>query len=257
MDILWSPMVNIHLCAAALGAALLAGCATPSGTSPLTKHVFAAECADSDTLLVMLPGLHDRAAEMAEHGLVDVVHRSGAGIDVVTVDAHLGYYKDRTLIDRLRRDVIEPAKTSGYSSIWLAGISLGGLGSLLYSQSHPQDVDRLFLLAPYLGRPSTADLLESAGGVAAWRSAASRMLVHEERAWSWLHTLSRRQADAPEVFLGYGHLDRYAKSHELVADALPADRVVSVAGGHDWKTWAELWQRLGTHRNGFAGTACR
>lgn len=29
-----------------------------------------------------------------------------------------------------------------------------------------------------------------------------------------------------------------------MADALPAGRVLAVAGGHDWPTWRTLWQGL-------------
>ena len=46
----------------------------------------------------------------------------------------------------------------------------------------------------------------------------------------------------PEIFLGYGTRDRYARTSELLAQRLPAARVSTVAGGHDWPTWIKLWK---------------
>lgn len=251
------PTRAIALLAAVAAAALLNGCATPNGQSRLHTIDFASECTTSDTLLVMLPGLRDQARDFDAKGLVAAVQEANGGVDVVAVDAHLGYYMDRTLIDRLRADVIEPAKARGYRSIWLAGTSLGGLGSLLYSEEHPDQIDRVFLLAPYLGDPSTADKVAGEGGLSHWRAAASRMQVHERRAWGWLQRLSRQYAGDPELYLGYGRLDRYAKAHDLVAEAMEPARVVEGAGGHNWSTWAELWRSLGRDRQAFAGAACR
>jgi hypothetical protein len=42
--------------------------------------------------------------------------------DLVAVDAHLGYYYKRTIIDRLREDVLVPAKVQGYRRIVVVGI---------------------------------------------------------------------------------------------------------------------------------------
>ena len=53
------------------------------------------------------------------------------------------------MVDRLKEDVINPAKEKGYTKIWLVGISLGGLGSLLYAMEHPSDIEGMLVLAPY------------------------------------------------------------------------------------------------------------
>ena len=52
---------------------------------------------------------------------------------MTVADIHLSYYITRTAIQRLREDVILPARASGYKRISLAGISLGGLGALYHA----------------------------------------------------------------------------------------------------------------------------
>jgi hypothetical protein len=44
--------------------------------------------------------------------------------------------------------------------------------------------------------------------------------------------------------MGYGVDDRFAFSHRLLAAALPADRVFTTEGGHDWPEWMRLWRRM-------------
>src|SRR5712672_3477612 len=55
--------------------------------------------------------------------------------DIVVADLHFGYYLRQTAIERLREDVILPARTRGYQCISLVGISLGGFGALYYAES--------------------------------------------------------------------------------------------------------------------------
>ena len=47
--------------------------------------------------------------------------------------------------------------------------------------------------------------------------------------------------------------DRYAYGHRLLAAALPKERVLVTAGGHDWKAWDRLWSEF-LARGAFPGT---
>jgi hypothetical protein len=76
----------------------------------------------SKTLIVMLPGRGDRAESFQKAGFLQRI--AGKDFDVISVDAHFGYYKNRDLVPRLHNDVIIPAKQSGYESIWLLGVSM-------------------------------------------------------------------------------------------------------------------------------------
>ena len=48
----------------------------------------------------------------------------------------------------------------------------------------------------------------------------------------------------PALFLGYGLEDRLAPGHRLLSASLPADRVFTTAGGHDWPAWKRLWAEM-------------
>lgn len=76
-------------------------------------------------LLVLLPGREGSAKIFKEEGFIREVRKEGLRVDMVAVEAHLGYYANRSIVTRLKEDVIEPAKSAGYEQIWLAGISMG------------------------------------------------------------------------------------------------------------------------------------
>jgi hypothetical protein len=42
----------------------------------------------------------------------------------------------------------------------------------------------------------------------------------------------------------YGHDDRFAASHRLMAAALAPASVDVVPGGHDWPAWRRLWENF-------------
>jgi hypothetical protein len=81
-------------------------------------------------LLVFLPGVFDVVEDYEAYGFLRAVRETGRAVDMLLVDAHLGYYAARTVLERLRQDVIVPARAR-YESICLIGISMGGLGALL------------------------------------------------------------------------------------------------------------------------------
>jgi hypothetical protein len=57
-------------------------------------------------------------------GILRAVRETGRAVDMLLVDAHLGYYAARTVLERLRQDVIGPARAR-YESIRLIGVSMG------------------------------------------------------------------------------------------------------------------------------------
>ena len=119
------------------------------------------------TLIVFLPGLGDAPEDFEQHGFIRAVRKTGLLADLVVVDAHYGYYANKSILHRLHEDVFKPAKQRGYDYYWLVGISLGGFGALLYTSHHESDVTGIVAVAPYLGRPSLID--EIAGTVSLQR----------------------------------------------------------------------------------------
>lgn len=236
-------------CRALLSSAVvaLAGCGALKPTPvPMPSEFDTTSCAaPTDTLLVMLPGAYSTIDEFVREGIVDAVRKQRLRVDVVRVDAHLGYYNKGTVFERLRQDVIEPARARGYRHIWALGISVGGLGAIAYSDKFPGELEGLVVLAPYLGERLTSIEIANAGGLAKWR-VPPRELAMDERLWRRLSAYAQvpTAPDLPPLYLGYGTEDRFAFSHRLLAAALPPDRVATTPGGHDWPEWRRLWLEL-------------
>jgi len=191
------------------------------------------------TLVVLLPGRRDSPEDFGRFDFPELAARAGAHVDMVAVDAHLGYYFKRMLVDRLQEDVIAPARKR-YDRIWLVGISIGGTGSILYSAEHPENVDGILLLAPYLGEKELIDEVAAAGGLRGWKPPeALAPDDFQRRMWVWLKGGS--QGRIP-LYLGYGRSDSFARANGLLGETLPPERVFTAPGGHGWKAWRALWE---------------
>ena len=64
--------------------------------------------------------------------------------------------------------MLEPARQQGLRAIWIAGVSMGGLGTLIVASAKPGAAERLILLSPYLGPTACYGEIEAAGGPARW-----------------------------------------------------------------------------------------
>jgi len=185
-------------------------------------------------LMVLLPGIGDRASVFDKYGVIDAVRATHPNMDVIAVDAHFKYYEARTIIDRLRQDIIKPALDAGYSEIYLGGTSLGGLGSLLYIKQYPDDINKIFILAPYLGDAQDYNYLIE--------NTAAPKVQRDVNLWPWLTQLP--DATKNKIYLAYGTHDKFAVPNGLLADRLPQNHTVTLQGKHNWKTWAKLWPGL-------------
>jgi pimeloyl-ACP methyl ester carboxylesterase len=195
-----------------------------------------------DCLIVFLPGRWNRALQYATEQFVQAVYDAGIQADMVAVEAHYGYYARRTVVTRLREDVIAPAQAQGYRQIWLVGVSMGGLGALLYVRDYPDDITGVVALAPFLGDTDVITEIRAAGGVQQWQPAALAPGDYQRQLWQWLKTHLARPEAGARLYLGYGQQDRFAAAHHLLATSLPATQVFTNPGGHDWHTWRPLWQ---------------
>jgi pimeloyl-ACP methyl ester carboxylesterase len=228
---------------AVVGAVALSGCAfmAPPPSVPMATVRAEPTTPDRGALLVLLPGLRDRADRFVDRGFIEAY--SGKRFDIVSADAHFGYYRARTLTERLHEDVIQPARDEGYSEIWLLGISMGGMGSILYANDYPADVDGVILLAPYLGDRCVIEEIDAAGGLAGWSGESSCTEDYEVDMWRWLKETT--MASDVDLVLGYGTRDRLAPMYSPLLDVLPESRVYRRDGGHDWPTWTALWSGIG------------
>jgi hypothetical protein len=198
----------------------------------------------AETLLVFLPGSYSRPEDFVEHGFIDALRREGIVADMVLVDAHLGYYSERSILDRLENDVFDRARAAGYGRIWLVGISIGAFGALLQAAkaSAPRyQPDGIVAIAPYLGERRLSEQIAGAGGLTRWSPPGAP--EGDELVWAWLQAAVNR-APEPRLYLAYGESDRFAFSDGLLAAVLPSTQVFTRPGGHDWATWRALWQQM-------------
>jgi pimeloyl-ACP methyl ester carboxylesterase len=144
---------------AALGMVLWAGCARLRPAVVPLRTLELSPPGSHRTLVVFLPGRRDSPEDFRRFRFAELARRSGVLADFVAVDAHPGYYFNKTIVDRLREDILAPARKK-YERIWLVGISIGGTGSLLYAAQHPEDVDGIVLLAPFLGNDPVIEEIE-------------------------------------------------------------------------------------------------
>lgn len=234
---------------ALLLAVTVTACFRPQpATVPLRALDLPSGGADSRCLVVFLPGRGDRPEDYLRQGFAEALRQAGSSCQMVGVDSHLGYFQDRSITRRLHEDVIAPAKARGVEEVWLVGISLGGLGSLLYARAYPGEVDGLVILAPYLGDKTViADVAGAggaggAGGLQSWVPPQDLPEADLRRLWAWLQGYARPDSGRPELYLAFGEGDRFASANRLLGDVLPRERVLTVSGGHTWRTWRRLWQ---------------
>ncbi|HKY71605.1 MAG TPA: alpha/beta hydrolase-fold protein [Nitrospira sp.] len=198
----------------------------------------------SRDLIVCLPGIGDEAADFEDWGFVDLIRAHPWAADVLLVDAHYGYYADRTLLDQLHHDVLLPASSAGYRSIWLVGISLGGLGALLYASQYQQIIQGVVAFAPFLGTDTLVQEIVVAGGLAQWTSRITAYGAYGEieTIWRWVHLRGQQSSPSPEIFLAFGENDMFVEAHRLLASSLPSSHVLTRPGGHRWSVWQALWR---------------
>jgi pimeloyl-ACP methyl ester carboxylesterase len=227
----------------------LGGCAQwRPATVPLRTIAEPARCAvPPNTLLVLLPGSYSLPEEFQREGFVTTVRDSQLAADVVLVDAHVGYYNQRSIIDRLRDDVIQPARAKGYKQVWLVGISIGAVGAMIYADARPGDVDGVVLIAPFLGSYLSAQEIRNAGGLAAWRAPDLPSQGDIDLTlWRWLQAQTRPgPADGKlPLYLGYGLDDRFVFNDKVLSQAMPPSQVSTAEGGHDWPAWRVVWRQI-------------
>ncbi|MEC5384189.1 alpha/beta hydrolase [Uliginosibacterium sp. H3] len=240
----------LYLCFAAAGTLLSAcGFLPQPHTVPLPAlHDRLSPAAPAKRLVVMLPGIYDKAADFVSEGFVKDLRSRGIDADVLMPEAHFGYYEARDVDLRLEQDIFAPARAQGYREIWIVGVSLGGLGALLYSSQHAESITGILLIAPFPGTDKVLGEIRQAGGLRSWSATPQAQMGDERPALRWFASAASLQqqkpASVPGIFLATGKADRLFEGQRLLSEALPPAHVQLVEGGHDWQTWRHLWQEF-------------
>ena len=195
--------------------------------------------APAATQMIWLPGAYDSAEHFVQAGFAQAVAQRRLRMDLRFVDLDMQHLDDRAALRRLRNEIVLPACASG-ASVWLGGISLGGMAALDYASCFGGELEGLCLFAPYLGNRMLIDEITAAAGLHAWEPGELAEADTERRIWRFIQA----GAGARPLFLGFGRNDRFAAAHELLAAALPEARVNVIDGAHDWRTWGTLWEEF-------------
>jgi pimeloyl-ACP methyl ester carboxylesterase len=203
------------------------------------------------TRAILLPAAYTGPDDFLRAGFAGATRERGLPLDLALVDLNLTHLTDRTLLRRLRHELILPARAVGCRTIWLCGISLGGFVALAYAQRYPDEIDGVCVLAPYLGNRIVTGEIAAAGGVQGWEPGELAPDDDERRIWRFIKT---HRAHPLSWHLGFGSEDRFADSHRMMAAALQPEMVDVLPGGHDWPVWRQLWEnfldaRLGPARS--------
>ena len=209
------------------------------------------------THAVLLPAAYTGPDDFIQAGFVTAARERALSLDLAFVDLNLTHLTDRTLLRRLRHEIILPARAMGDRTIWLCGISLGGYVALAYAERYPGEIDGVCVLAPYLGSRIVTGEIAAAGGVGGWEPGEIAADDDERHIWRFIKRLGARAPNALApypmgVHLGFGSEDRFADSHRMMAAALQPERVDVQPGGHDWPVWRQLWENFLDTRLGVA-----
>ena len=197
-------------------------------------------------LVVLLPGIGGEGDLYEEQGFIEGIRERGSGNDIIAVDVKPDIYLRKELVERLKTHVITPAKHKGYQAIFLVGTSLGGHGALLYVTEHPEDIDGVFLFAPFItGYPPT-DLVEQPEGLDTWDEEECPFTewTYACNVWKAIKKYGSNPENLEKIYLLYGTEDGFAEELGILAEFLLPENVFTTAGGHNWATWKKLWLEL-------------
>ncbi len=233
---------------------MLSGCYfLQPATQPMPAQRFEAN-QPATGLIVLMPGFGDGPQHYVEHGFVDAVHTVNPAFDVIAVNAHFGYYRNYSLVDRLHQDIIEPLR-SRYDEIWLVGISMGGFGAAAYTMAHPDIIDGMILLAPFMGSAEVVEEVMSAGTLGQWippdlGSIEAGMDRRYYELWKFYQGYVKSPQRKPGLYLGFGDQDHLRGPNAFVAEVLKPEQSLVLAGGHKWVVWKPLFVELASRAIG-------
>ncbi len=229
----------------ALLISLLPSCGLLPRATPVPVPTLANGNADAAELIVFLPGRLSSVAEFEREGFFEIARKRWPHARLVAPDLHLGYYKNRSIARRLHDDVIAPARRSGVKNVRLVGVSMGGLGTLIYDIEYPRDVDEVILISPFVGEEDVLKEIAAAGGLKKWQPGSVAENDFSRKLWLGLRRNWLEQGNRPQVLLGCGREDRLAASGRLfAAEFLKPSEQEWITGDHDWPTWRPLFASL-------------
>lgn len=233
-----------------LVALLLAACSAGGDVTRPIPTLFVPAAQTAHRLVVVLPGRGDDLDSLARRGIAQTIHRQWPDADVILTGLTMPFYLQGRAAQRLHAEVIAPARERHYEQVWLAGISLGGMGALMYDRLYPGRIDGLLLISPYLGDKPIYREIEAAGGLARWQPGPVQPFgpnTYQRELWRSIKLWSDNPARAHSVWVAYGDKERFRDRIALLATQLPPEHVFKLHGHHNWTMWAPASQTLLEH----------
>ncbi len=226
-------------------ASLLSSCAYLPRPASVPLKTLSYGNAKGKELVVFLPGRWSLPGEFEKNSFVEIAASTWPDARIVVPDLHLGYYENQTAARRLHEDVIVPKMKDGVKTIRLVGISMGGMGSLVYDLEHPGIVSEIWLLSPFLGEDEAIEEIKSAGGLRKWDPGKISQEDFSRKLWTGLRAKWSSGTNRPVIRLGCGTEDRLAGSSRLFArEFLTEADQTWISGAHDWPTWKTLFGEM-------------
>ncbi len=226
---------------------LMLGCAAGGNVrEPIPKAFFAAPQAGK-RVVVVLPGRGDDLASLERKGIAAIIQTGWPDADVILTGLTMPFYREGRAAKRLHDEVIATAQDNGDREIWLLGISLGGMGTLLYEHDYPGQIAGMLLLSPYLGEKPLLDEIRDAGGLRAWNPGPSQPLgpdTFQRELWHTIKNVSQDSARTHAFWLAYGADEPFREAIELMSPMLPAQNVAMLPGRHNWSLWTNAAKTL-------------
>jgi pimeloyl-ACP methyl ester carboxylesterase len=197
--------------------------------------------------LVLLPGFGDRLETFSDRGFIAALRRHAPQYDVIAADAHFGYYRKRSLVQRLEHDLIGPLLREGYRELWLVGTSMGGFGAVAYAREHPARVTGLLLFAPYMGPDGVIEEVKRVG-LCKYRAPPLSGKIEDQESFARANFgyLGEKACKTRDValWLAVGEDDRLFGANRTLGAALAPERFLVMKGGHGWKVWTPAADEL-------------
>lgn len=195
----------------------------------------------NEVLIILLPGIFSNAQHMISEGVPEAIHRGWPEPDILMADLTINFYRKGLASKRLHDEIVVPYRQQGYAEIWLAGGSMGGLGTLMYEWQHPGEMDGLVLISPYMGRSGVTDDIRQAGGLQSWDAGEHTAVMQEDNyerlIWQMAQGWIGDKTKLDRVWLMCGDEDSLYPDVQLLGAILPETRYFPGPGDHSWDYW--------------------
>ncbi len=228
---------------AGLVSLLIAGCLT--APVPMRTEAFLTSGPKQEKdLFVFFPGRRGTVDDFERYGYVEVLHEQLPTADSISVDARMGYYRNRTIVERVKTDALDAVDYNKYRRVYLVGTSMGGMGALLTANEYPEQVSGILLIAPFIGYDEILDEITAAGGLNKWEPSTIGKRDWQREIWELIKQGVEGRSKLPPITLAYGRDDYLGQAHRLLAEALPPEQVIVMPGEHINADFIKLWSRL-------------